>query len=59
MTTPCPKHPYSRARAYEVIRRVEHERPHTKDTLRAYYCPRCGKWHLTSTPDKFKNEEAV
>lgn len=55
----CHKHPYTRARAYEVIRRVEHERPHTKGTLRPYYCPRCGKYHLTSQPDKFKNEEAV
>lgn len=54
----CHKHPYTRARAYEVIRRVEHERPHTKGTLRPYFCPACGKWHLTKQPDRFKREEA-
>ena len=56
MTEPCSQHPYSRARAYELKQRRE-KANHTL-VLRVYFCPECGKYHLTSKPDRFKREEA-
>ena len=42
----CTKPPYSHSKAVELKRRREKE---VKDLeLRAYFCPYCGYWHLTS-----------
>ena len=53
--TPCPKSAYpSEARAREVA----HKRMRDNRTLvlRAYYCGRCGHWHITKRPDRFGKE---
>jgi|GEM_PF-2443254 len=61
MTT-CHKPPYSKARAFDLAARREGEVPILRGTLRPYYCPACGYWHLTSSEDRRntsrKREEA-
>ena len=51
MPTPCTKQPYlskkdARA-ALNEIQRLGRFRPWRKEK-RAYYCPHCAAWHLTS-----------
>jgi hypothetical protein len=40
----------TRARAMTALRDVRHQRRGAVDVKRAYHCPQCGNWHLTSSP---------
>ena len=51
------KQKYSHSRALHLKRRREHENKTLQ--LRAYYCTRCGYWHLTSREDIFKPMDEV
>ena len=42
-------------------REVAHKRMRDNKTLvlRPYFCGRCGHWHITGQPDRFKREDAA
>lgn len=54
-TLQCTKHCYTKREAETTInQRLEGRHRHRRNRptyLRAYECPRCGHWHLTSKPD--------
>jgi hypothetical protein len=53
MSCPCGKITFtSRNRAKLHARRFRHKRAGVK--LRAYLCPRCSMWHLTSKPRRVR-----
>lgn len=54
----CEKNAYpSRSRALKVARHRMHD-DHTL-ILRVYLCKRCGHWHLTHQPDRFRPDRTV
>lgn len=46
----------SQRKAMEAIRK--RQRDNRTLELRAYRCPHCGYWHMTSKPDRFLEEGA-
>lgn len=48
---PCDKFTYSYAEAH---RRARNKRRYREERIHAYYCRRCGGWHLGHPPQKIK-----
>lgn len=44
----CDKRPYTKQEARQVIAICRAERNRHKQPKRAYFCPECEVWHLTS-----------
>ncbi len=55
MTCPKSGYPSERIAQEHLTKRVRQNR--TLD-LRVYHCRACGKWHLTSKPDRYAQQEA-
>ena len=53
VATTCRKRRYrDRIHALLAIESHGKQKPRYKDTVRAYRCPKCGGWHLTSQAER-------